>query len=106
MWVSTYDMARFGLLWLRNGKWSDRQIVSPAYVKAATTASAHGPDYGFLWLNTQGKQWPGSPTSSYEARGQGGNVIHIDPTKDLVVVWRWSGASNEGFKKVVDAITN
>jgi CubicO group peptidase (beta-lactamase class C family) len=107
MWISTYDMARFGLLWLRNGKWGDVQIVSPAYVKAATTPSAHGPDYGFLWwLNTKGKQWPGSPTSSFEAQGQGGNVIHIDPTRDLVVVWRWSAQSAQGFKKVADAITN
>ena len=107
MWISTYDMARFGLLWLRNGKWGERQIVSPAYVKAATTPSAHGPDYGFLWwLNTKGKQWQGSPTSSFEAQGQGGNIIHIDPTRDLVVVWRWSAQSAEGFKKVVDAITN
>ena len=107
MWISTYDMARFGLLWLRNGKWGERQIVSPAYVKAATTPSAHGPDYGFLWwLNTTGKQWQGSPRSSFEAQGQGGNIIHIDPTRDLVVVWRWSAQSAEGFKKVVDAITN
>jgi CubicO group peptidase (beta-lactamase class C family) len=107
MWISTYDMARFGLLWQRGGKWGDRQIVSPAYVKMATTASAHGPDYGFLWwLNTTAKQWPGSPSNSFEARGQGGNVIHIDPDRDLVVVWRWSAQSSQGFKKVVDAITD
>ena len=60
MWISTYDMARFGLLWLRNGKWGDRQIVPPAYVKMATTPSRHGPDYGFLWwLNTKQGLWPG-----------------------------------------------
>jgi CubicO group peptidase (beta-lactamase class C family) len=107
VWISTEDMARFGLLWLRAGKWADRQIVPPAYVKMATTASAHGPDYGFLWwLNTTGRQWPGSPTSSFEARGQGGNIVHIDPARDLVVVWRWSAQSAEGFKKVIDAITN
>jgi CubicO group peptidase (beta-lactamase class C family) len=106
MWISTYDMARFGLLWLRNGRWGDSQIISPAYVKAATTASAHGPDYGFLWwLNTRGKQWEGSNTASYEARGGGGNIIHIEPAQDLVVVWRWSARSNEGMKMVVDAIT-
>jgi CubicO group peptidase (beta-lactamase class C family) len=106
VWISTYDMARFGLLWLRNGKWGDKQIVSPGYVKMATTASAHGPDYGFLWwLNTTGK-WQGSPTSAFEAQGQGGNVIHVDPVHDLVVVWRWSSQSQQGFKKVVDAITD
>src|SRR5262245_17907667 len=25
MWISTYDMARFGLLWERGGKWGDRR---------------------------------------------------------------------------------
>ena len=105
MWISTYDMARFGLLWERGGRWGDRQIVPPAYVKMATTASAHGPDYGFLWwLNTTGKQWPGSPTTSFEAQGQGGNVIHVDAAHDLVVVWRWSAQSAQGFHQIVDAI--
>jgi CubicO group peptidase (beta-lactamase class C family) len=107
MWISSYDMARFGLLWQRNGKWGDKQIVSPDYIKMATTASAHGPDYGFLWwLNTTGRQYPGSPVTTYEARGQGGNVIHIDAVHDLLVVWRWSAQSAEGFKKIVDAITS
>ena len=107
MWISSYDMARFGLLWQRNGKWGSKQIVSPEYIKMATTASAHGPDYGFLWwLNTTGKQYPGSPITTYEARGQGGNVIHIDAPHDLVVVWRWSAQSAEGFKRVLDAITS
>jgi CubicO group peptidase (beta-lactamase class C family) len=107
MWISTYDMARFGLLWLRGGRWGDRQIVPSTYVQMATTPSAHGPDYGFLWwLNTAGKQYPGSPTTTFEARGQGGNVIHIDAAHDLLVVWRWSAQSAEGFKRVLDSIKN
>ena len=81
MWISSYDMARFGLLWLRNGKWGDTQIVSPAYVKTATTASAHGPDYGFLWwLNTSGNSGPARRTIFRSAR-QGGNIIHIEPAQ-------------------------
>ena len=60
MWINAMDMARFGYLWLRGGKWGDRQVLPPAYVKAAITPSAHGPDYGYLWwLNTQGKNYPG-----------------------------------------------
>ena len=107
MWINSYDMARFGLLWLRGGKWGDRQIVSPSYVKMATTPSAHGPDYGFLWwLNTKQRQWPGSPPTAYFALGNGGNIIFIDPSHDLVVVWRWSAQSSEGFRRVVDAITS
>ena len=84
----------------------DQQIISEQYVKLATTPSAHGPDYGFLWwLNTTGKEWSGSPTNIFEARGAGGNIIFVDPGHDLVIVWRWSAKSAEGFKKVLDAIT-
>jgi CubicO group peptidase (beta-lactamase class C family) len=107
VWINSYDMARFGLLWLRNGKWGDRQIVSPDYVKMAVTPSRHGPDYGFLWwLNTKQAQWPGSPSNAFSARGQGGNIIFISPGHDLVVVWRWSAQSNEGFRRVVAAVTS
>lgn len=107
VWINSYDMARFGLLWLRKGKWGNRQIVSPAYVKIATEPSRHGPDYGFLWwLNTKQGLWPGSPVDAFRAVGQGGNIIFVSPSHDLVVVWRWSAQSNEGFRRVVAAITS
>ena len=105
VWISSYDQARFGLLWLRRGKWGDKQIFPDSYVTLATTPSQHGPDYGFLWwLNT--KNNAGLPTNAFEARGAGGNIIYVDPTNDLVVVWRWSASSSQGFKKIVDAIVN
>jgi CubicO group peptidase (beta-lactamase class C family) len=107
MWINSYDMARFGLLWLRRGKWGDRQIVPDSYVKLATTPSAHGPDYGFLfWLNTQGKHWPGVPPTAFACEGSGGNVIFVAPDQDLVVVWRWSAMAGEGFKRVIASITH
>ncbi|MFN2446863.1 MAG: serine hydrolase domain-containing protein [Vicinamibacterales bacterium] len=106
VWINAQDMARFGYLWLRGGRWGNRQIIPPDYVKAALTPSAHGPDYGFLWwLNTQGKSMAGLPTNAFEARGAGSNTIFVSPNHDLVVVWRWhSNASAEFFKMVVDAI--
>lgn len=33
-------------------------------------------------------------------------MIFISPSHDLVVVWRWSAQSNEGFRRVVAAITS
>jgi CubicO group peptidase (beta-lactamase class C family) len=106
VWINAYDMARFGYLWLRGGKWGDRQLLPPAYVKAAVSPSQHGPDYGYLWwLNTQGKNYPGLPTSAYGARGAGSNTITILPDQDLVVVWRWhAGNEAEFVKRVVAAI--
>ncbi len=106
VWINAQDMARFGYLWLRGGKWGDRQIVPAAYAKAAVSASQHGPDYGYLWwLNTQGKNYPGLPTTAYGARGAGSNTITILPDQDLVVVWRWhAGNEAEFVKRVVAAI--
>jgi CubicO group peptidase (beta-lactamase class C family) len=104
VWISAMDMARFGYLWLRNGKWGSKQIVPPAYVKQALVASAHGPDYGFLWwLNTTGRNKP-LPTNSYQAQGAGGNTIFISPDHDLVIVVRYSAAGAQFFRQVIDSI--
>jgi CubicO group peptidase (beta-lactamase class C family) len=108
VWINSWDMARFGYLWLRGGKWSDRQILQPAFVKAAITPSkvANSPDYGYLWwLNTQGKNYPGLPPNAFGAKGAGSNTITISPDHDLVVVWRWHRGNEAEFaKRVVAAI--
>ena len=106
MWINSWDMARFGYLWLRGGKWGDKQVLPQAYVKAATAPSAHGPDYGYLWwLNTAQKNYPGLPANVYGARGAGSNTITILPDHDLVVVWRWhAGNEAELVKRILAAL--
>lgn len=106
MWINAWDLARFGYLWLRNGNWNGQQLLPPAYVKAAITPSKNGPDYGYLWwLNTQGKNYPGLPTTAFGARGAGSNTVTILPAQDLVVVWRWhAGNEAEFVKRVIAAI--
>jgi len=106
LWINTRDEARFGYLFLRRGKWGNKQIVSENWVKQATTPAPIGPDYGFLWwLNTKQKQWPSAPATSFAALGNGSNTIWIDPEHDLVVVWRWhQGSGEELFKRVLAAM--
>jgi len=106
MWVDSWDMARFGYLWLRQGAWNGKQILPAAYVRDALTPSAHGPDYGYLWwLNTKGKNLPGLPANAFAALGAGSNTIVVSPDHDLVVVWRWhSGNTAEFTKRVIAAI--
>lgn len=108
LWINTRDQARFGYLFLRKGRWGDRQILSEKWVRMATTPGEHGPDYGYLWwLNTERKAWPDAPASSFAARGFGSNTIWIDPEHDLVVVWRWhQGSGNELYKRLIAAIKN
>ena len=103
VWINSWDMARFGYLWLRNGRWNGKQIVPPAYVKTALTSSAHGPDYGFLWwLNTKSGAKT-LPTNSFQAQGAGSNTIFVSPDHDLVIVWRWHGGGKEDFFRQVIA---
>ena len=108
MWINALDMARFGYLWLRGGKWGDKQLLPADYVKAAITPSAtsNSPDYGYLWwLNTQGKNYPGMPPTTFGAKGAGSNTIVVDRDHDLVVVWRWHAGNEAEFaKRVVAAI--
>jgi CubicO group peptidase (beta-lactamase class C family) len=110
VWINAMDMARFGYLWLRGGKWGDKQIIPAAYVKEALTAGGapNSPQngYGYLWwLNTTGKALPGLPTNAFSANGAGSNTITVSPDHDLVVVWRWHRGSAADFaSRVVAAI--
>jgi CubicO group peptidase (beta-lactamase class C family) len=106
LWISTRDEARYGYLFLRQGKWRDRQIISQAWVRMATAPSAIKSDYGYLWwLNTDHKQWPSAPEKSFAALGYGSNTIWIDPDDDLVVVWRWHQANpDELIKRILASV--
>lgn len=109
--ISARDEARFGYLFLRQGRWGSQQIVSADWVKKATSPSPFGPDYGYLWwLNTGTSQtgkkaWPDAPTTSFAAIGAGSNTIWVDPEHDIVIVWRWhNGNPNELIKRVLAAV--
>ena len=110
MWINSMDMARFGYLWLRNGKWGDKQIIPASYVKEALTSggapNSPGNGYGYLWwLNTTGKALAGLPTNAFSANGAGSNTITVSPDHDLVVVWRWhQGSAGEFARRVIAAI--
>jgi CubicO group peptidase (beta-lactamase class C family) len=96
MVLSTRDMARLGLLMLREGRWRDRQVLPRDWVKRSTAVvtpsrEMHpeptrrgGLGYGYLWWLLE------EPTSSplagaYSARGAWGQYILVVPKLDLVV---------------------
>src|SRR5262245_52846045 len=69
------DMARFGDLYLRNGRWWDRQIVSQKWIEMARTPSSANPQYGYMnwYLNTERRSLPAAPETSVTFRGAGSN---------------------------------
>ena len=79
------DYARFGLLFLHNGKWNGKRIVSEDWVRAATGAEVatdsafyHGYRY-FWWLDVNR---PGR----FYALGKYGQYIYVAPDADAVIV--------------------
>lgn len=110
LWINSQDLARFGLLILNKGNWEGKQLVGEKWIRDATTPSAHGPDYGYLWwLNTKQKQWPNGPASSFAAIGNGGNIVWIDPEHDIVLVWHWHepGSAVDGMiQRIVASVVH
>jgi CubicO group peptidase (beta-lactamase class C family) len=82
--LRTIDMARLGLLFLQNGTWEGKQLLSPDYVAAATSPqNGGGPPvafpYGYMWWIVPG------PARTFMASGYAGQVIWVHPPLDLVV---------------------
>ncbi|MGY8914385.1 MAG: serine hydrolase domain-containing protein [Flavobacteriales bacterium] len=91
LFINTEDMARFGLLFLNEGKWKNDQLISKSWIQEAITPSIPNSNYGFMWwLNTKGdRNWQQLSDKIYYAAGFGGNFIVIDKENDLVIVTRW-----------------
>lgn len=106
IFIGAEDMARFGLLFLNNGKWKDDQIISENWIQKAITPSVPNVNYGYMWwLNKKGnRHWQGLSENIYYAAGFGGNFIVVDTENDMVVVTRWLEPGKIGdFMKLVNA---
>ena len=72
---------KIGQLFLNKGKWNGKQIVSEKWVEESTAEHSRWKKmnlpYGYLW-------WIGE-NSGYAAMGDGGNIIYVNPDKNLVV---------------------
>jgi CubicO group peptidase (beta-lactamase class C family) len=109
MFINAWDMARFGYLFLRGGKWAGREIVSEKWIALARTPGPANPGYGFAnwYLNTDGKPLTKAPASAVRFVGNGVNIVYIDWDNDLVIVVRWikdEAALNEFVGRVIDAL--
>ena len=108
MFINALDMARFGLLTARNGKWGSKQLLSTEFIRQAKKPTSVQPTYGFMnWhLNTDKKYYPSAPASAFVHVGNGTNIIYIDPDNDLVIVARWieNGKIDEFIGRVMASV--
>ncbi len=101
MWLSTRDMARLGLLMLREGDWNGRQVVSKEWVRRITSLvtplhemnppyqrSLGTPwrwGYGYMWWVWDAPNSSGPYVGAYTGMGAGGQFITVVPQADLVI---------------------
>lgn len=89
--IDTLDLARFGLLCARDGRWGDRVVLDARWLALARTPGVANGGYGHAnwFLNLDRKAMPAAPASAVRFLGNGGNVVYVDRDHDLVVVTRW-----------------
>ena len=107
--IDSSDMARFGYLFMRGGKWKDRQIVSEKWIQMARTPGSDNQTYGYAnwYLNTGRKPLPAAPEGAVRFVGAGFNVIYLDFDNDLVAVFRWirdDRALNDVIAKLMESL--
>ena len=77
------DMARFGYLYLKDGRWGDKQIVSEEWVHQSTSSLTTIDDetgYGYQW-------WTMPKLNAYRASGLYGQQIFVAPDENIVLVF-------------------
>jgi CubicO group peptidase (beta-lactamase class C family) len=97
--ISARDQARLGQLLLDDGRHAGRQLIPSAWVQRMREPCLIAPFYGWLlWLNLDGRTFPGATTQSYCMLGAGGHLVWIEPAHEAVVVVRWMDpAHTAGF---------
>jgi len=86
--LTPLGFAKFGQLYLQDGKWGDQQILPAQWVKDSHTAylTAYGPnEYGYLWWIKSYEVGDKSYKTHY-CSGNGGNKIFVFKELDMVIV--------------------
>ena len=113
--MTTREIARFGQLLLQNGRWGDRQLLSPEWIQLATarqTRSGWGGNNEFADDDAHrgyGFQFWRCRHNAYRADGWGGQYTIVVPEKDLVVslhaaLWDMGGELNTVWNELLPAL--
>lgn len=81
------DLAKIGRLYLNNGVYDGKRIVSREWIERSTHASLDNESYSFGWNNIiSRKEGVDYVTSRFFAIGLYGQVIFCDPQQNLIFV--------------------
>jgi CubicO group peptidase (beta-lactamase class C family) len=96
LFVSVEDLARFGYLFLNQGKWDNAQILSEAWISESTQKQVETPN-GLAGRDGYGYQWWQNSFGGYSARGYAGQYLFVMPEENMVVVFMSSLPGSKFF---------
>jgi len=113
LYLSATDLAKIFYLFLQNGQWNGRQLVSAEWVKASVTPSINvgrGASYGYKWWLFE----YGNGKYAWCGNGFGGQFPVIIPEYGIVAVFngwnisqgRRSLGTNEIIRRITGAVEN
>ena len=106
--VTSADLLKIPQLYLNGGRWNEKAIVSPEWVKASTTAHAMISDhqeYGYLWwLQSFTSAADGKSYPAFYMTGNGGNKALAFPTLDMTVVITATNYNTKGMHELTEKI--
>lgn len=100
VWTTAHDLARFGELYLNDGKLpSDERILPEGWAQYVSTPSGPQPDgpFGYgagFWLM---KRSEGVPPDTFAALGNRGQYVVIVPSRQVVIVRRGEDPVGSSF---------
>jgi hypothetical protein len=88
--LAVEDLAKFGQFYLQQGRWEDRQLLSPAWVEEATSArvpkdSGDAGNESSDWAQGYGYQFWRCRHNAYRADGAYGQYCIVMPDQDAVL---------------------
>ncbi len=105
--ISTRDLARFGILFLNNGRWRGQEIIPAAWIEESTRAhsltgsAGTKSGYGMMWWVVadpeSGSRIP-VEMGAYTASGTGGQRLTVLPSLNTVIVHRVDTDDKDGVK--------
>lgn len=109
--MSSRDMARFGMLYMNEGRWGNEQIVPTQWVKESLTiCTPKSVSYGggYAWWMPPEKTFH---QKCYTAEGMGGHIMMLFPESDMIIVHRsntyvepWIAVDWAEIKKIAQGI--
>ena len=116
LFISSRDIAKIAYLFLKRGKWEDKQVVPEAWVDASiapfvSVTEDRSLEYGYKWWLVH-YQYKGKERVAFAGFGFGGQYPIVIPELDMVIVFTgWNILAEgprmsalKGIKRILEAV--